>query len=32
LIAGIAARMTWMYRAYNNVTAVEPGGRRFEPG
>jgi hypothetical protein len=31
-IACIVTFITWMYRAYHNVAAVEPGGRRFEPG
>ena len=31
-IAGIVVFIMWMYRAYENIAAVEPGGRRFESG
>ena len=31
-LAGAIAFIAWMYRAYRNVDAVEPGGRRFDHG
>jgi hypothetical protein len=31
-IVGAIAFITWLYRAYGNVDAVEPGGRRFDRG